>query len=314
MKLATWGLVQLLTVIVQQAEGWNFVSLRPTQHRYSAGETVRQRHNRGSAQITQTKPRVVYATTSSDPGGSDTKGTKKKRRRKVAPPVANDSPSVSIDTSINGSNSIQREDTLRDPTLAIGDGVADDSSVTKEDLATLSEIAKFEFKRDTPTMDSSILRENLDTALGTMTTAPLDPSSVGGSSNALLLPDIKEARKRKQMEEEMARQQAQAEQKVKIKRSDKEAMRKVSSRIRGAAAAARWCACACAFIASSSFFVPVVFAISHCAGAVFVWRNVRVRDCSYWNSNPLPMPMIRTLRRKRMGPFRCCWANEPSRS
>jgi hypothetical protein len=255
MKLATLGLVQLLTVIVKQSAGWNFVSLRPTQHRYCAGETVRQRYNRGSPQIIQTRPRVVYATTSSDPGGSDTTGTKKKRRRKVAPPVATDSPSVSIDTSINGSSSIRREDTPKDPTLAVDDGAADDIGVTKEDLATLSEIAKFEFKRDTPTMDSSILRDNLDTAPGTMT-APLDPSSVGGSSNELLLPDIKEARKRKQMEEEMARQQAQAEQKVKIKRSDKEAMRKVSSRVRGAGARTRlWVSL---FIASSSSFVPAV--------------------------------------------------------
>jgi hypothetical protein len=266
MKLAILTVVQLLTVLVKQSDGWNFVSLRPAQHRYSTGETVR--HRWGSP-IARRCPRAVYATSSSDPGGSDTKGTKKKRRRKVAP-SATDSPSVSIDTSINGR--IRGEDTLKDPTKSVGDAAVDDLSVTKEDLATLSEIAKFEFKRDTPTTDSTIPRDNLD-ASGTIASPLVDQSSAV-SNNELLLPDIKEARKRKQMEEEIARQQAQAEQKVKIKRSDKEAMRKVSSRVRGAAAsaAAHWCVRVLVSLLRVSSLV-LVFHLSLCWSG-FVWRNV----------------------------------------
>jgi hypothetical protein len=261
--IATLTLAQVLTVLVDQCDGWNLVSTRPTQHQYLVG-TVR----RWDMPLSQMRPRVVHATSSSDPGGSVTEGTKKKRRRKVAPPVATESPSVSIDTSINGG--INREDTLKDQTMAAGDDAVDDLSVTKEDLATLNEIAKFEFKQDTA-KDSAILRDNLD-APGTTPSPLVDQSSVGSNSNELLLPDIKEARKRKQMEEEMARQQAQSEKKVKIKRSDKEAMRKVSRRIREAAvAAAHWCLRHMRMLVSlyrESSFVSVV-AISHCAGPRF---------------------------------------------
>ena len=49
-------------------------------------------------------------------------------------------------------------------------------------------------------------------------------------SETIPLPDIKEARKRKQMEEELARMEQEKEaQKVKIKRSDKEAFAKASA-------------------------------------------------------------------------------------
>lgn len=50
----------------------------------------------------------------------------------------------------------------------------------------------------------------------------------GRSSDAISLPDIKEARKRKQLEEEMARmEQDREEQRVRIKRTDKKAMARV---------------------------------------------------------------------------------------
>lgn len=60
-------------------------------------------------------------------------------------------------------------------------------------------------------------------------TATASEESGNSDNTAIPLPDIREARRRKEIEEELARtEQEKEEQKVKIKRSDKEAFRKVS--------------------------------------------------------------------------------------
>jgi hypothetical protein len=131
-----------------------------------------------------------------------TDGEKKKRRRKKPPAVP-----------------------IQDPvkvSLEVVEGLIEDETqpLTEADLSTISDIARFEFQND-KAMSMSILTEDLDIA-STDDSAPV-------VSGAIPLPDIREARKRKQLEEELAREaQEKEEQKVKIKRTDKEAFRRVS--------------------------------------------------------------------------------------
>lgn len=139
-------------------------------------------------------------------------GERKKRRRKK--PLA-----VPAQDPVKVSHEIIEGDDDDDD-----DDESDVDRSTKQDLAAISEIARFEFQTDK------------ESAMGLITIADAaetrkTPSSSSISGNAIPLPDIKEARKKKQLEEEVARmEQEKEEQKVRIKRSDKEAFRKVSNK------------------------------------------------------------------------------------
>lgn len=136
------------------------------------------------------------------------KGSSKRRRRRKKPPAAPAQDPVKVSQ----------------PTIVEGLEQEDEEGLTKaddDDLAVISDVAKFEFQTDKEltmgvVQDKEIVEE-------TSTSSAVEPSS-----NAIPLPDIKEARKKKQMEQELARlEKEQEEQRVKIKRSDKEAFTKV---------------------------------------------------------------------------------------
>ena len=95
------------------------------------------------------------------------------------------------------------------------DSVEDSDEGTDDDLAVLSEVAKYEFKPD----------------------AFISSDDRGGGfgipgSDPLQLPDIKDQIRKKEMEEEMARiEEEEEESRPRIKRSDKVAFARVSSNV-----------------------------------------------------------------------------------
>jgi len=130
----------------------------------------------------------------------------------------------------------------------------DDDNELDEELSLLEDVANFEF---IPGGEFAIGRLLLSFASRVLSThyfllslglkittllcryetdnkplSPPSPQKPNASSNdesgAIPLPDIREARKKKQMEEELARQEEELEEKrVRIKRSDKEAFTRV---------------------------------------------------------------------------------------
>jgi hypothetical protein len=89
--------------------------------------------------------------------------------------------------------------------------------ISEDDLSILRDVAQFEFNAD-DAIPMGVQDEPKKSA----------PSPTAASDGAIPLPDIKEVRKRKQLEEAMARMEEEKEEKkVKIKRSDKEAFVKV---------------------------------------------------------------------------------------
>lgn len=141
--------------------------------------------------------------------GRSVESSKKKRRRRQ-PIASQDAPSTQ---DVQGTSVTEDQGTIKD-----------------FDLTMMNEIVRYEFQNnpDAPTVTSfpNVVDDESINPLGPQQSSTSLSSSVSG---AIPLPDIKEARKRKQMEEEMARiQQEQDEQKVKIKRTDKEAFRRVS--------------------------------------------------------------------------------------
>lgn len=139
-------------------------------------------------------------------------GGKRKRRRKSPPASPSDDP-VQVSREI-----VEDVDDVDD-----ADGEDDAMAMTKEDLAAISEIARYEFQTD----KKMGISRGMEVA-SSQATSSSTSSSISG--NAIPLPDIKEARKRKQMEEEIARtEQEKKDKKVRIKRSDKEAFRRVST-------------------------------------------------------------------------------------
>lgn len=218
-----------LTVSLSSIEAWVLHPAPCCGHRLRHISTAR------ATTITAgTTTRIVALSAESNTDGSN---SKKKRRRK-APPTE----------STPGKNSAKEGAGQRVEQMAIemNDDDNDDNlertsfSLSKDDLLTMTEIARFEFKGD---KDSSMRTPlvpmpndptkgatgSKDTAAWSMDDPTFDNSiDSDKSSDVLPLPDIKEARKKKQMEEEMARMdQENEEQKVRIKRTDKEAFRRV---------------------------------------------------------------------------------------
>jgi len=135
-------------------------------------------------------------------GEGSNKG-KRKRRRKKPPAVPAKDP-----VKVSSAEQLEMDD----------NDIAESELLTKEDMALIGEVAKFEFQTDKE-MAMGVVNDDSKAA---------SISGGGSSNNAIPLPDIKEARKRKQMEEEIARMELeQEEQKVRIKRSDKAAFARV---------------------------------------------------------------------------------------
>lgn len=135
----------------------------------------------------------------------------KRRRRKTPPTVPPKDPVKTSQENIEGLS--------KKSINFIQDDVDDDDDNNDEqskkiDLQLMNEIAKFEFQKDKEiTMgikDAEITSTDSDQPL------------------AIPLPDISEVKKRKQIEEELKRYEEEKEdQKVRIKRTDKEAFRRV---------------------------------------------------------------------------------------
>jgi hypothetical protein len=121
---------------------------------------------------------------------------KRKRRRKTVPGAVSPDPIKDAQEKIEGVDSEAND----------GDGL------TKDDLLNVARVANFEFN---PISEIAVGIEDEKVAQKT-------------PENVIRLPDIKEAKKKKQTEEELARMAEEEEKsKVKIKRSDKEAFRRL---------------------------------------------------------------------------------------
>ena len=199
-------LLLLLVILFPQLDAYTFPLSRTCTSRI---KTEQQRLPLCMFQQQQKndKSRIILRSEERSAGSSDD-SPKKKRRRKQSP---NTSSAPGPEGKIASSGDFN--DTLDQGTILVNQ-----EPRMNADLAMMNEIAKFEFQN----------KQQDD-----VTTNLLEPQQQSTSSSAvsgvILLPDIKEARKRKQMEEEVARiQQQQDEQKVKIKRTDKEAFRRVS--------------------------------------------------------------------------------------
>lgn len=108
--------------------------------------------------------------------------------------------------------------------LLMDEEEAENTVLSKSDVALIDEIAKFEFQTDKDFSLRAALLDDDSKAAANNAASFAD----GRASNAISLPDIKEARKKKQMEEELARmEQEKEETKVRIKRSDKAAFARV---------------------------------------------------------------------------------------
>jgi hypothetical protein len=169
------------------------------------------------------------AAAASEGRGEKNNTNKRKRRRKKQPST------IQV-TSTTTAPQLEKTTVIREDIGAIDDDDDNQSlgeSLTPQDIAAIADVARFEFQKDkefsmgttaaTNAPDSNNNNPSADDAIATAaSTQSVTPA------NAIPLPDIKEARKRKQMEEELAKiEQEQEANKVKIKRSDKEAFRKV---------------------------------------------------------------------------------------
>jgi hypothetical protein len=166
---------------------------------------------------TTTTPIAIGPLHASAEGTGGNNKNKRKRRRKKQPAIdVTTTTDPQVGSSSSSSPSVQEKSTvIRDD---IGD-IDDDEPLTPQDKATIADVARFEFQKD---KEFSMGVANKVAATTT------NPAPSTQPANAIPLPDIKEARKRKQMEEELAKvEQEQKENKVRIKRSDKEAFRKV---------------------------------------------------------------------------------------
>lgn len=167
---------------------------------------------------TTTTPIAIGPLHASAEGTGGNNKNKRKRRRKKQPAIdVTTTTDPQVGSSSSSSPSVQEKSTvIRDD---IGDIDDDDEPLTPQDIATIADVARFEFQKD---KEFSMGVANKVAATTT------NPAPSTQPANAIPLPDIKEARKRKQMEEELAKvEQEQKENKVRIKRSDKEAFRKV---------------------------------------------------------------------------------------
>jgi hypothetical protein len=158
---------------------------------------------------------VLYAEERGSSSSSSNDSPKKKRRRKQPTNALSDT--TSTQTQQQSKTFVKEE--------------FDETDDMKDvDLTMMNEIAKYEFQNqlDVSTLTPTPGVVDDDAAINYLEAPLQSSSSTSTVSGAIRLPDIKEARKRKQMEEENARiQQEQDEQKVKIKRTDKEAFRRV---------------------------------------------------------------------------------------
>jgi hypothetical protein len=152
------------------------------------------------------KPRIILRAEERRTGSIDD-SPKKKRRRKQSPYTPSAPRPQGQITSIEDFNVTEDQGTI----------IPSQDTKPNVDLTMMNEIANYEFQNKQDDVTINLIEPQQSTS-----------SSSSAVSGAIMLPDIKEARKRKQMEEEIARiQQQQDEQKVKIKRTDKEAFRKV---------------------------------------------------------------------------------------
>jgi hypothetical protein len=213
----------------------------PHRHSMSIGRPTASCHhaptNHGTIDIILSKCRIVSVLrqqqrrrtgiihtyrAATPPGGSNDSGEKKKRRRKNPPivPIQDSSQVVSTQpVVVEGKNdrmvvkeSDNDRETIQPPPPL---------TTTRADRTTImADLARLEFPND---KDNNSNNNN-----NNYNPSSEEPSSTT-LSGAIALPDIKEARKRKQMEEELARVELEKEeQKVRIKRTDKEAFRRVS--------------------------------------------------------------------------------------
>lgn len=171
----------------------------------------------------QTLNRHVHTALGAAPGGRKT--SKRKRRRKQQPGTVTETPpppasTAFVETKQEIAPTVAASVETSPPTLesSLPDTLGEQEELGEGDLAAISDVAKFEFKGSTPDITKGVQDAPVATEAAAET-----------PDGAIPLPDIKEARKKKLMEEELAKmEQEQEEQKVRIKRSDKEAFAKVS--------------------------------------------------------------------------------------
>ena len=137
-----------------------------------------------------------------------TKSNSNKKRRRKNPPTSGSPPP-----------NVEYEDEILEDVDDLGNIELDKNTVNED-------TASFEFQKEMKFDKSvSMITKGIQDApiQSTTTTTTDDDQSI-----AIPLPDITQARKRKQMEEELLRMEEEKEkQKVRIKRTDKEAFRKV---------------------------------------------------------------------------------------
>ena len=166
---------------------------------------------------TYNQPPSTTTTVLAASAGNNERTGKKKRRRKQPPAVPLMDP-VKVSSPEPGEVAAMDD-------LLMDEEEPENTVLTKSDVALIDEIAKFEFQTDKDfSMRAAVLLDD-DSQTAANSAASITD---GRASNAISLPDIKEARKKKQMEEELARmEQEKEEQKVRIKRSDKAAFARV---------------------------------------------------------------------------------------
>jgi hypothetical protein len=236
--LVVAGWIQLQLLVPSYDAYYVWIPQLPHRHSMSIGRPTASCHdaptNYGTIDIILSKCRIVsvlrqqqqpqrrrtgiitYRAATPPGGSSNDSGEKKKRRRKNPPtvPIQDSIQVVSQQPAVvEGGNDRMVEvdngrETIQPPPL---------TTTTPADRTTImADLARLEFPNDNNN-NNNINNPSSE-----------EPSSTT-LSGAIALPDIKEARKRKQMEEEMARVELEKEeQKVRIKRTDKEAFRRVS--------------------------------------------------------------------------------------
>jgi hypothetical protein len=148
-----------------------------------------------------------------------------KRRRRKSPPAVPGKDPIKISQEkieiVDGNNIMQVADDDDDDDD--GDYTDEQVKMNNKDLLMLNEIARFEFQKDKE-MTMGIPD---DTKLSLSSSSSVADSS-SSIQAAIPLPDITEARRLKQEQNELQRlEQEQVETKIRIKRTDKEAFRKV---------------------------------------------------------------------------------------
>jgi hypothetical protein len=234
-------------------------------------------------------------------------GNKKRRKRKRKNPGAGETTST---TTMKQANSPVTPVTKKNVPLQetrtaskvieeeeLGFDQDRDNEDNPVDIDLLNDIASFKF--DPNQFDATAGPPQADkvTAPGATTTTRANRGA------SLTLPDIKEARKLKQLEEELANKaEEEAANKVRIKRSDKEAFRKV-------------CIMYCAFgsslvvLRTNMVLVRNIGAYSPRATTTPMTNDSN----SSSNNNLLPMPTIRSSWRKSTERLVPCSENGPSR-